>query len=266
MKRRRLLVSFVIVLAFIVSCQKKEKTYLLRLSYSKGDVFEILYHNFAAPNGDSNKGSALNSQIKMRFKVDSLISDTAYIFSGKIIHMYLNSSIGSDEQYYYSKNKLNKGMSKEEKQLHSDLDRLIDSTFFITVSNRGEILSPFKFKSGAPAGIIIDYENCQLLFPRDSITIEEKWTNERTAKFINSKRKSTFYIKRIENSNFIIDVEGYVDIFSNSKIKKKFSGTYVIDSATKKLKSVRIDTEIDIAFKGEGTNTLAVQSRNIFDD
>ncbi|TCC89534.1 hypothetical protein EZ428_17740 [Pedobacter frigiditerrae] len=259
------LITFCFFLCICCGCQKKEKQFLLRLSYSKGDVFDIIYHSYAIADDDKYKEVLTNSEIKMKFTVDSLIGDSAYLFSSKILYIKMRNVGRFGEMMYLSRDKIHSRMSNAEKELHLDLDPLLDSTFTIMINKQGEILKSFMYKSGKPAGLLIDYENCQIPFPKDSISIGKEWENERIIPVTTGKRKSIFHINRVQNSKIEIGVEGYLNIYPKSNIKNKFSGLYVIDSVNNKLKSAELYTEINLFLKGKGKNTLVIKSRNVID-
>ncbi len=123
----------VLCLYLISGCQKSGQSVLLRLNYKKGDDFTITYHTTA--NSSTNQA---NEVVKMDFKVDSVVGDSLYILSAKYNYVRVdNGGVGPAEHYASDKDEAE--MTAAEKAMHQEFKSVLDSTYTLTINNKGKI-------------------------------------------------------------------------------------------------------------------------------
>jgi hypothetical protein len=143
----------------------------------------------------------------------------------------------------YSSDKKEKDMTDEEKKFHQSFKPILDSVYNLTISKNGRIVKPFSFAGGRSipqAYAPIDFENCQIVFPKDSIAVGDEWTNERIIPLNGAKRISSYKILKVMDGTIEIAETGVLEM-PNGGESTRFTGNYIIDADTKGLISAKIE-------------------------
>jgi hypothetical protein len=77
-----------IALAFVGCSNSGKKKMLLKLNYPKGNRIDITYHTYIT---NKYNNSLKDESVRMMFKVDSIMNDSAYLLSAKFIRVTVNN-------------------------------------------------------------------------------------------------------------------------------------------------------------------------------
>ena len=173
------------VAAFVILCctacrHRGEGGVLLRLKYDIGANIDVKYRAYVITDNE-NDDPIKNEYIRMGFTVDSVMNDSLYVLSAKIDYVRVkNKGFMNDENYSSDKDEAD--MGPKEKELNREFKPVLDSTYKLTINNRGQLIKPLSFACGRKipkAFAPIDYEIYQVVFPRERVAIGDEWTNER---------------------------------------------------------------------------------------
>jgi hypothetical protein len=257
----RLITICVTVIALLcTACQRGPKNILLRLHYHKNTYLDITYRTYAVRK--ENQDEPLRNEIaKMGFTVDSVINDSLYHLSAKFdfVRVKNRSRFKSEE---YSSDEDEKQMSTQAKQLHQQFKPVLKSTFNLTINDRGQIVKPFSFRNGVniPQSFSpIQFEMCQIVFPKEKLALGDDWTNEGKVPLTGGKRITNYQIESIKDEIITIKVSGKVEIDSHSS--EDFYGEYLLDEKTKGLISAKITMEIETLFEGKIKEVIDIKGK-----
>lgn len=241
---------------------KGEKAALIRLKYHKGQTFDIKYQTYAQTN---DRRVPQNRVVRMLFKVDSIIGDSLYVLSAKLDYVRVrNDGLFSNEEY--ASDKAEEKMNDREKSIHQDFKAVRDLIYTLTIDNRGKILKPFALSGGREIDKkynLVQYENCQIVFPEEAVGIGDEWTNELdvpgTAK---GRRMFKYTIESIKDGVMRIDLVGKFQPYGRGSNSKNFYGHYLIDEETKMIISAKYKLEGKMFLEGEGAVGVTIASRS----
>lgn len=264
------ILALVLVLSFLLGCapapkKKGTKPILLRLKYSKGDIYNITYHNYTQ---EENNDIPNNLDVKMTFTVDAVTRDSVFLISSKFDHL---KSKGIFENSASDASSVNRSGAKVDfkKMAYDNFNPIVDSTLKLIINSRGQVIKPFYLaggqefnKSFAP----LLYEDCQIIFPVHAIVTGEEWTNERNFPAINTKQITTYFIEEIKNSIIEINVAGRIENAGHPESRRanKFYGHYSIDERSKKLISAKITMDVQLLLTN-GKQIIVIEAQNKVD-
>jgi hypothetical protein len=256
--------AFLSLMAFITlslySCQGGNKNILLRLKFNQGKKVDLKYRTFLLTDNE-NDSPLINESIRMSFKVESILPDSSYQFSGKIdfIRVKNQSLLGSAE---YSSDKYRPYMNEVEQKLDEKYRSAIDSTYQFTISKQGRIIKPFSFLDGRaiPAKYaLVNLGIYQITFPVEKIAIGDEWTSEQSIPGTNYKRTSTYHIESIYDNIIQIKVAGILD--GPADDVKKFTGRYFLDKNTCQLISCEIERKGKTELGDKGKTVISLEAK-----
>jgi len=259
---KRLLFLASLIMLSCLACKHKGPRFLLRLKYNKGVQTDMEYHMYAVTD-NKNDAPLTNEVVRMGFKVDSVIHDSLFVMSAKVDYIRTRSAglLGGIGGESYSSDKDEAEMSANEKMIHRMFKPMLDSPLRITVSSTGRLVNNFAFSNGRkPLAGPVDYPNCQIIFPADSVAIGEEWSDERIMPLTGAKRESHYYIESIRDS--VINIKLYGNLKVGSRGTSKFTGEYAIDQKSKSLISGKIETEAKTLLNDKAKVVVEITSRD----
>ena len=242
-----------ISLLTICSCNLgNNKNILLRLKYLKGSVIDIKYRSYIVTDNENDR-PLNNDYIRMGLKVDSVLRDSAYLFSAKIDYVRFehNGMLVINHQKYSSDEDVSQ-MTPEQKQIDLKLRPVINGSYKFSVNKNGKIIKPFSLAiDSLLLPVKFDFINLgiyQIDFPYNKIAIGDEWVNEQNIPGTKIKRKAIYKIESIYDSTIQIKVDGVkTDAFGNVN---HFSGRYYLDQETCHLISCNIETKGELMETG----------------
>ena len=233
--------TFVVLLGGMGCRQKGRVPVLLRLQYQKGDVFDIRYQTYATSD---DKGEPLkNEYIRMTYKVDSVYRNGQYGLSAKFVYVRADNTWPIPEQY--SSDKEEYKMGPTELAIHSKFKLIRDSVFTMIIDNMGRLVKPLSFANGSPVPKQfnpIDYEYCQVVFPKDSVVTGGDWNNETIDPVTKNKRIYTYTLYSIKEAVMEIGVKCEFEGAASGETHY-FTGEYIVDKDDQNLKSGQLEME-----------------------
>jgi hypothetical protein len=246
--------QLIIIILILLSCtacrQKGRQHVLLRLKYQKGDVFDIRYQTYIT--AESETEPIKNEYVRMTFKVDSVLQNGEYLLSAKYVYVRVDNNKGLIRQSYSSDQDEN-AMSQSERAIHENFKAIRDSVFTLTVNNRGQLKKPMAFAGGRPiptAFAPIDFENCQIVFPKDSIVTGDEWINERISPDTKNRRSYTYTLYSIKEGTMEVGVKGEFEQAGSGETHA-FTGEYTIKREDQNLVSGNIEMSGNAASYGK---------------
>ncbi|MEO3405898.1 hypothetical protein AAFN85_18445 [Mucilaginibacter sp. CAU 1740] len=220
-----------------IGCKHQKGDILLRLKYYPSEKIDVRYRTYTL-TGNENDEPMINEMVRFGLKVDSVTHDSLFHLSAKIDYIRAKNGglLGSE----YSSDKDEEMMSPQEKAMHTIFKPMIDSSYKLTINNRGEVREPLTYTSGATVSRPpINYTNYQPIFPKDKVAIGEEWTETTGLSKTKNRRECAYHIESIYQSIIQIKVTGKMEMITGGM--KEFSGRYMIDQKTSELVSAKIE-------------------------
>jgi len=235
----RLILSVCLFMAF-TSCRSDADKILLRLKYTKGDVYTIRFQRYSTLS--ESKKVLSNEVITMRYRVNAVTNDTIALIC-KIDGMkYRTASehVIIDEDYY-SSDEDEADMTLKQKKVHDLFKDIKNLEFSLKINNRGEVVQPYTLPNKtiiAQPFSPIDYKICQIVFPEKPVLIGQTWENIDSVGYIDGKKTTYLEIESLDNSVIKIGVKGSIEIAKRKHMN--FTGSYTIDKKSKKLIAAKL--------------------------
>ncbi|TPD71825.1 hypothetical protein [Flavobacterium microcysteis] len=231
------------IMAILFGCAKKE-TIDLKLKLEVGQVDRVYVATVI-------KGSLVNSQsiIEMRFTTEAVKPDRNVI-GVKVARLSMTSGAFGENGSYDSNKDINE-MTDEEKNMHQELQQILNQSFQVSVNNKGKVIESFRNKNGErrrPTDQIINISNIYIPFPEEPVGMGSEWEAEREEPLAKIKTTSTYKITEINDKEIIVSItsrlkneKGYFDNVA--------TGQYVLDRKTCKM--ISGDLSLDVKDNGE---------------
>lgn len=241
--------TFFSVIAFFISCSQNKEEIILTLNQKVGDEQTIV----SEIETKGNEQMSMKSTVIARFKVSAKDAKNVYTYTTNVLNIKSETKMfGEIEEYDSNKNE--SLMTSDEKSMHYEFKNALDSTFEILIDEKGNIVKPFYNTDGSgTSDAIVDISNIQLVFPKDKVTINSKWEDEKTNPLTKTKTKSTYTIKDITEDKIIISVNAVIDGVPGLLEQNNVAGEYILNK--KDCTLLKGTLEMNLQTGGKVTNT-----------
>ncbi len=192
-----------------------------------------------------NSAMSMKNEYELKFSVAD-INENIYTYNLDVIGMKSNSNIGGEVEEFNSYKDVNT-MTRDESEMYYELKTVLDSTFKISIDNKGNITKPFHYQSGKPFGdVIVEMAQIQIKLPESKVQIGDEWKNERVNELTSSTIKTTFKLTEVSDDKITISSSSLIDGILG---KNNSKGEYVLDRNTCQL--IQGKVEMDMSFGGK---------------
>ena len=220
-------ISLFTFLILASSCAQNSEEIQLKLDRKVGDKQTIV----SATETSSGAMLSIKNTMEVSFEV-SAYNGSVYTLTSNLLRIKSETKMGDDIENYDS-DKEESSMSFSESSMHSEFKTLLDSTFLISIDNKGNVVKSFHSQNGdLVESPIVDMSNIQIIFPDTKVKVGSKWENEKTNPLTTQLTKTTYTIKDINDQEIIISVRATIAGFSSLMGDSKVTGEYILERKT----------------------------------
>lgn len=226
------LIVFLLTGILLSNCGPVSDEIELKINQKVGDHINIT----ASTVTDGGALMQLKSIMEVDFEVAS-VTKNIYTYQADVVSIFSETSMNGELETYNS-DKKESDMKSDELAMHQEFKGALDSTFMITIDDKGDVLKNFHYKDGTLfTANLIDVTNFILPFPKERVTQGSEWQSERTNPVTKQDTKTTFKVKAITDKEIFITSEVTIAAMNGLLGENKVAGEYTLDRKTCCIKS-----------------------------
>ena len=236
MKMKKILMLFVVLSTLNIAAQK---SVLLRLNYSPGDVFVVTQD----VSQDMGAQGGLDIKMSMEMKASSILGDTINTESQiKKINMNM---LQAGQIMSFDSTMKEEDLDQMGKMMKQQMDPMLKATIFSKVTHKGEIID-VKVEPVTPAMAQFVNQKQSVKYPEEKVSVGSTWSDENSMQ--GAVTKMIFTVTKIENGKVFVAVTGDV----SGAVKGVVKGSLEIDIAT----GIQNLANIEVTMGAEGSKMV----------
>ncbi|WP_405605525.1 DUF6263 family protein [Polaribacter sp. Asnod1-A03] len=240
---KKLLVLFLVVSSTITFSQE---SVLLRLNYSKGDVYKA---NMTM-NQDMGAIMSMAMNVDMNMSITEVNGDS-FTSEMKFTKLTMNMLQGGNAMTFDS-SKSEEELDQTGKMMKAQMDPMLKALIVLKGNNLGEI-SEVSVTPSVPGVEDMAKQYSSVVYPKESVKVGSTWTMSQEQKGM--KMNYTYTVKSISKETVVLDVAGDVSGMGTGKI----TGEMTVDVET----GVPSKSLVDMKMSVQGQEMISTVTMNI---
>ncbi len=243
--------SGLVVAGLLLSnCAGNSEEIELRIKQSIGDELLVV----CSTETSSEAQMSYKSVMEMDFKVSS-IDKNIYNYTSDLVTIIAETNMMGEVESYNS-DKKESDMTDGERLMHADFKGVLDSTFEISIDDKGKIVKPFHYLNGKKVETaLVDVSTIMINLPETKVKVGSEWESEKVNPITSQKTKTNYSVKSITDKEVTITANSIVSPLTGLLDESKITGEYILDKKTCTLIKANLDMNLQ---RGGGKVTYLI--------